>query len=93
MINENKGLSSRLKATLNVYEKEEIEHEHSENDLIENLKNQLNILTQEKESVAQLWQTALQTVDYLEEELKLYEGRVHGYISKSELKKVLQLNL
>lgn len=36
----------------------------------------------------QLWQTALKTVDYLEEELRLYEGRTHGYVPKIEIKRL-----
>lgn len=45
-------------------------------------------MAKEKESCVQLWQTALKTVDYLEEELRLYEGRTHGYVAKTEIKKL-----
>lgn len=45
-------------------------------------------MAKEKEAVVQLWQTALKTVDYLEEELKLFEGRTHGYVPRSEIKKL-----
>lgn len=56
--------------------------------MIENLKKQLATLAKEKESVVQLWQTSLKTIDYLEEELRLYEGRTHGYVPRSEIKKL-----
>lgn len=88
LVRENEELSFRLKNALTVTEQDETEHIYQENDLIENLKKQLSVLAKEKESVVQLWQTALKTVDYLEDELKLYEGRTHGYVPRSELKKV-----
>lgn len=81
-------MGSRLKEALKVAEKDKIEHTYSENDLIDNLKKQLASLAKEKESVVQLWQTTLKTVDYLEEELRLYEGRTHGYVPKTEIKKL-----
>lgn len=87
-MNENKELASRLKEALKIAEHDEIAHIYSENDLIENLKKQLSSLAKEKESVVQLWQTALKTVDYLEDELRLYEGRTHGYVPKHEIKKI-----
>lgn len=77
-----------MKQSLKISENEEIAHIYSENDLIENLKKQLSSLAKEKESVVQLWQTALKTVDYLEDELRLYEGRTHGYVPKTEIKKI-----
>lgn len=73
---------------MNLTEDNETEHKYSENDIIINLKNQLNTLAKEKQSVVQLWQSSLQTIDYLEEELKLFEGRTHGYISKKELQNI-----
>lgn len=88
LVSENKELTSRLKEALKITEKEEIGHIYSESDLIDNLKKQLSSLAKEKESVVQLWQTTLKTVDYLEEELRLYEGRTHGYAPKSEIKKL-----
>lgn len=82
-------MSARLKETLKVVEKNEIiEHIYTENDLIDNLNKQLAALAVEKESVVQLWQTALKTVDYLEQELRLYEGRTHGYVPINEIKKL-----
>lgn len=73
---------------MNLTDDNEIEHKYSENDIVINLQNQLNTLSKEKESVVQLWQSSLQTIDYLEEELKLFEGRTHGYISKNELRNI-----
>lgn len=88
LVKENSELSRRLKDSLQLSDSEEIDHRYSENDLVENLKNQLNILAKEKESVSQLWQSSLQTIDYLEEELKLFQGRTHGYVSRNDVKKV-----
>nr|XP_022906833.1 sodium channel and clathrin linker 1-like isoform X1 [Onthophagus taurus] len=92
LLKENKQLSSYTKnllqktdeAIYNISNKKT-----SQEELIENLKNQINMLSAEKDSTMELWKTSLSTIDHLEEELRLYEGRTHGFVPKEEVKKII----
>ncbi|KAI4463963.1 hypothetical protein MML48_4g00006719 [Holotrichia oblita] len=60
----------------------------NDNDIVENLKSQIHLLMKEKESTTELWKNSLETIDHLEDELRLYEGRSHGYVSKTDVRKM-----
>lgn len=62
-----------------------VSHEYSEDDLTKNLKGQLTLVMKEKETISELWQCSLRTIDNLEHELQSLDGVTYGYISKKDL--------
>ncbi|KRT82709.1 hypothetical protein AMK59_3856, partial [Oryctes borbonicus] len=88
LLEENKALSNFIKTNLRSGGDEQPKHKYDENDVIQNLKSQIQLLMKEKESTTELWRNSLETVDHLEDELRVYEGRTHGYVSKTDVKKL-----
>ncbi|GJQ77354.1 hypothetical protein Trydic_g20764 [Trypoxylus dichotomus] len=106
LVEENKALSNFIKTQLRNGENGQPKHRYDENDVVQNLKSQIQLLVkaifipknlftgiisiefQEKESTTELWRNSLETIDHLEDELRVYEGRTHGYVSKTDVKKL-----
>lgn len=57
-------------------------------ELVDNLQEQIDCLKTEKESVVQLWQTSIKTIDTLEEELQLHRNRSEAFVLRTEIEKL-----
>ncbi|KAF5285341.1 hypothetical protein FQA39_LY04440 [Lamprigera yunnana] len=64
--------------------------ENLNNNVIDNLKTQLSLTLQEKDTVVQLWQSALRNIDHLEEELKTYTEKTQDFVTKTKMKQMKQ---
>ncbi|KAK5643104.1 hypothetical protein RI129_006949 [Pyrocoelia pectoralis] len=89
LIKENKALSIAIREVVDIKSQFEVtDRQNSENNLVDNLKRQLSLTLQEKETVVQLWQNSLKNIDHLEEELNLFVGKSHGFASKSQVRQM-----
>lgn len=84
MLNENNQLSRKLNEVIQT-NISTVPHDYSEDDLTNNLKTQLTLAMKEKETISELWQCSLKTIDHLEDELRSLDGVTYGYISKKDL--------
>ncbi|GLV36091.1 hypothetical protein CBL_01855 [Carabus blaptoides fortunei] len=91
LVNENNSLSKNLEEILHSKITSFDQKNNQLNiDVVKNLKKQLEIVSQEKDTTFDLWQNSLKTVDHLDIELKVYQRSGHGYISTLELEKEKQ---
>ncbi|KAB0799617.1 hypothetical protein PPYR_07497 [Photinus pyralis] len=91
LIKENKALSVAIREVVDAKAQFEVtDKQNLENCLVHNLKNQLSLTLQEKETVVLLWQNSLKNIDHLEEELNLFAGKSHGFISKAQVQRMKQ---
>ncbi|CAH0559965.1 unnamed protein product [Brassicogethes aeneus] len=84
LTNENRALNKQCNDILS----EKINFVHKENDIVESLRQQINVLTNEKDYSTQLWQNAMKTIDSLEEDLKYYQSGLEGFVPKNEISKI-----
>ncbi|KAJ8984432.1 hypothetical protein NQ317_012495 [Molorchus minor] len=89
LLEENQRLSIELNAVLEC--KERIEScAVQEKEVVENLKKQISALISEKESTTKLWKNSVRTIDFLEDELKVFQAGTQGFIPKKDFAKVKQ---
>ncbi|KAJ8952045.1 hypothetical protein NQ318_010955, partial [Aromia moschata] len=82
LLEENKRLSKDLNDLLEFQDKRVSTHE--QDDLVENLKQQINALISEKDSTTKLWQNSIRTIDFLEDELKIFQAGTKGFIPRKD---------
>lgn len=71
---------------------EKINVDHKEDDITQNLQQQIHFLTKEKESSTKLWQNAVKTIDSLEQDLRIYQSGVDGFVPKKDVSKVKMID-
>ncbi|KAI8441062.1 hypothetical protein MSG28_009327 [Choristoneura fumiferana] len=77
LISDNEQLSRQVKMLL----KERLEHEGQDVDYtkeLEDMRQQINLIAKERDSMNLLWQTSQKTIEALENELRTYQGSDKG---------------
>ncbi|KAK4886245.1 hypothetical protein RN001_002516 [Aquatica leii] len=86
---ENKNLSEALREVIESRPPLPIgDDQNLQNNLADNLKKQLLLTLQEKDTVVELWQNSLKNIDHLEEELIVFSDKSNGFISKKQVQQI-----
>lgn len=84
VVSENEKLSKDINFLLNEHYANS-ESGHYDQQIVTNLKKQLSLIVSEKEYTMQLWQNAVNTIDNLEKELRVYQDGRKQYIPKEDV--------
>ncbi|PNF15424.1 hypothetical protein B7P43_G00953 [Cryptotermes secundus] len=91
LITENRHLSDKLKdmqSTRFTRESTISPRHRKESDMLTNLRQQLSLVAQEKDSAVEMWHIALQEVDNLDEALKSYQDNRHVDVAQKKIEDV-----